>query len=301
MNSTGKIINKERKMFKEYSAGNGKFIQGDCLEVLKTLPENEVVLAFTSPPYLNAINYEEHVEKLNGKRTRWERKEISYEEYKQFLKDRFAALLKVIRPGGHNVVNISPVSWNGVRTPLSFHFVSWMEEIGWKFREDIIWEKPVARDRRSGVLLQHPYPGYYYPSLVAEYVFVFQKPAEKDDKENIYWFRTAEEKENNRIDLSDYQGEKSKNVWKIRPVAPQENPHPCPFPLELADRVIQLYSYKNDIVLDIFSGSGQTNLAAERLGRKHIGIETQSEYIQYAVKRINAEVAQHTLPFEATR
>lgn len=281
-------------MFREFRIGNGKIIQGDCLEVLKTLPENEIVLAFTSPPYLNAINYEEHVEKINGKKERWERKDISYDEYKQFLVDRFRELFRVVRPGGFNVVNISPVLWNGERTPLPFHFVSWMEEIGWKFKEDIIWEKTVARDRRSGVLLQHPFPGYYYPSLVAEYVFVFQKPAEKN-KDNIYWFRTSKEKENNRIDLLDYQGEKSKNVWKIRPVAPQENIHPCPFPVELADRVIQLYSYKNDIVIDIFAGSGQTNLAAERAGRKHIGIEIQIEYIDYAVERINAELAQQTL------
>lgn len=288
-------------MFKEFPVGNGKIIQGDCLDVLNFLPENEVILAFTSPPYLNAINYEEHVEKLNGKKERWERTGVSYKEYTQFLKDRFKALLRVVRPGGHNIVNISPISWNGERTPLSFHFVKWMEEIGWKFREDIIWEKPIARDRRSGVLLQHPYPGYYYPSLVAEYIFVFQKPAEKEDRENIYWFRTLQEKENNRIDLSDYQGEKSKNVWKIRPVAPQENIHPCPFPIELAERVIQFYSYKNDTVLDIFAGSGQTNIAAERAGRKHIGIETQTEYIEYAVRKINAEINQQTLSFETAR
>jgi len=258
-------------MFREFRIGNGKIIEGDCLEVLKTLSENEIVLAFTSPPYLNAINYEEHVEKINGKKERWERKDISYDEYRQFLIDRFRELFRVVRPGGFNVVNISPILWNGVRTPLPFHFVSWMEEIGWKFKEDIIWEKTVARDRRSGVLLQHPFPGYYYPSLVAEYVFVFQKPAEKN-KDNIYWFRTSKEKENNRIDLSDYQGEKSKNVWKIRPVAPQENIHPCPFPVELADRVIQLYSYKNDIVIDIFAALilGLVNKGEEKEGLKYI-------------------------------
>lgn len=288
-------------MFKEFPVGNGKIIQGDCVDVLKTLPKNEIVLAFTSPPYLNAINYEEHIEKLNGKRKRWDRKEVSYDEYKQFLKERFKKLLRVIRPGGHNVVNISPISWNGERTALPFHFVSWMEEIGWKFKEDIIWEKPIARDRRSGVLLQHPYPGYYYPSLVAEYVFVFQKPAEKEGKANIYWNRTLEEKEKNVIDLSDYQGEKSKNVWKIRPVAPQENIHPCPFPIELADRIIQLYSYKDDIVIDIFAGSGQTNIAAEKLGRRHIGIETQSEYVKYTIRKINAELSKQTFIFEEKR
>ena len=79
-------------------------------------------------------------------------------------------------------------------------------------------------------------------------------------------------KTDNRIDLKDYQGEKSKNVWKIRPLAPQENLHPCPFPLELAERVIQFYSYKRDVVIDIFAGSGQTNCAAEKLGRAHVGM-----------------------------
>jgi len=167
-----------------------------------------------------------------------------------------------------------------------------MESIGWVFKEDIIWEKEIARDRRSGVLMQHPYPGYYYPSFVVEYVLVFQKPAEKKGQNNIYHFRTKKEREDNKIDLSDFQGEKSKNIWRIRPIAPQENIHPCPFPLELAKRVIEYYSYKDDIVIDIFTGSGQTNLAAEILKRKHIGIDTQEKYIEYATKRINNQIKQ---------
>ncbi len=266
--------------------GNGDLILGDCLEVLKTFSSDSIILAFTSPPYLNAINYEEHVEKLNGKIKHWERTEVSYDLYKEFLFNRFRELFRVIKPGGHNVVNISPVGWNGVRIPLPFHFVGWMEEIGWRFKEDIIWEKTVARDRRSGVLLQNPYPGYYYPSLVSEYVLVFQKPAEKTKNNNIYHNRTDEEKKQNEIDLKNYQGELSKNVWKIRPVAPAENIHPCPFPEELAKRIIQFYSYKNDTVIDIFTGSGVTNLVAEKLGRKHIGIDTEEKYLNYAENRI---------------
>ena len=125
------------------------------------------------------------------------------------------------------------------------------------------------------------------PSLVAEYIFVFQKPADKKSQNNIYWNRSDEEKTKNEIDLKDYQGEKSKNVWKIRPLAPQENLHPCPFPLELAERVIQFYSYKRDVVIDTFAGSGQTNCAAEKLGRAHVGIETQQKYIDYVVGQLN--------------
>ena len=111
-------------------------------------------------------------------------------------------------------------------------------------------------------------------------------------KNNIYWFRSKQEKQKNQLDLSDYQGEKSKNVWKIRPVAPQENLHPCPFPLELAERIIEFYSYIGDYVIDIFTGSGQTNIAAEKLQRRHIGIETQQRYIDYAIERFNLSFAQ---------
>ncbi len=265
----GKRFYRDKMKIKIKKVGNGKLIVGDCLDVMQTIPDNKIILAFTSPPYHNAINYDDQIKKLNGEIRYWERKEISYEYYKNFLIDRFKELYRIIKPGGHNVVNISPISWNGKRIALPFHFVSWMESIGWVFKEDIIWEKEIARDRRSGVLIQHPYPGYYYPSLVVEYVFVFQKPGESKERNNIYYFRSEKEKEENKIDLSDYQGEKSKNIWRIRPVAPQENIHPCPFPLELAKRIIECYSYKGDTVIDIFTGSGQTNLAAEILGRKH--------------------------------
>ena len=279
----------------QFKIGNGQLIKGDCLSVMQAFPENHFILGFTSPPYMNAINYDEHIEKLHGTRGRWEREVISYEDYRHFLVDRFKALFQITKPGGHNVVNISPVAWQGTRTALPFHLVNWLEEIGWKFKEDIIWEKPISRDKRSGVLMQHPYPGYYYPSLVVEYVFVFQKPAEKKQQNNIYWNRTPAEKAENEIDMSDYQGEKSKNVWKIRQLAPQQNLHPCPFPAELAERVIEFYSYKGDWVIDIFAGSGQTNCAAEKLGRRHVGIETQQKYIEYALAQLNQIGAQQEL------
>lgn len=267
-------------------AGHGEFICGDCLESMKTLADDSIILAFTSPPYHNAINYADHVKKMNGEIRHWERTELSYDFYKTFLVDRFKELLRVIAPGGHNIVNLSPVAWQGRRVPLPFHFVGWMEDIGWQFKEDIIWEKGVVRDKRSGVLMQHPYPGYYYPSLAVEYVLVFQKPAPKKSENNIYHNRSQAEKKDNLLNLDGYQ-EQSKNVWNIRPVAPQENIHPCPFPEELARRVVQYYSYKNDTVLDIFSGSGVTNVAAEQLGRKHIGMEIEKKYIEAGVSAVN--------------
>jgi len=274
-----------REKLKVYRAGRGQFIHGDCLEGLQTLTDDSVILAFTSPPYHNAINYDDHVKKLNGEVRFWERKEQSYDFYKTFLVDRFKEMYRVIKPGGHNVVNISPVAWEGKRVALPFHFVCWMEEIGWRFKEDIIWEKGIVKDKRSGVLMQHPYPGYYYPSLAVEYVLVFQKPAAMKSQNNIYHDRSAAEKRANKLSLDGYQ-EQSKNIWNIRPVAPRENIHPCPFPEELASRVVRYYSYKNDIVLDIFSGSGVTSLAAEKLHRRHVGMEVAKQYIEYGVQAI---------------
>lgn len=269
-----------------FATSYGQFIKGDCLTSMKTIPDDCVILAFTSPPYHNAINYDAHIKKINNEIDRWEREHISYDFYQKFLIDRFTELYRITKPGGHNVVNLSPVAWQGKRIALPFHFVSWMEQIGWQFKEDIIWYKEVVRDKRSGVLMQHPYPGYYYPSLAAEYVFVFQKSAAKKAKNNIYHDRSPQEKKDNEINLDEYQS-LSKNIWTIRPVSPQENIHPCPFPEELAKRVIQFYSYKNDLVIDIFAGSGVTNIVAERMERRHIGLETEQEYIEYALERIN--------------
>ncbi|CCC40037.1 DNA-methyltransferase [Haloquadratum walsbyi] len=279
----------------EYELSNGVIHRGDCLDGLRELAEDAITLGFTSPPYFNAVNYEEHVEKVHGNTDHWEREEMSYDDYQDFLIKRFEEVFRVTRPGGHTIVNISPVHWEDERVALPFHLVGWMEDIGWTFKEDIIWEKPVAKDRRSGVLLQNPYPGYYYPSVVAEYVLVFQKEADDENKNNIYWNRTEEEKTKNEISLDDYQGEKSKNVWKIRQVAPGENEHPAPFPRELAERVIQFYSYQDDTVMDIFAGSGQTLLAAQDLDREFIGFETQHEYVEYAKDRVIDESSQMTL------
>lgn len=266
----------------------GKIWFGDCLDGLREMDSNSITLGFTSPPYFDAVNYEEHVKKkIKGEGGQWEREDEDYEAYRQFLMERFEELFRVTKPGGHTIVNLSPVHSDGERVPLPYHFVLWMEKQGWKFKEDIIWEKPVAKDRRSGVLLQHPYPGYYYPSVVAEYVLVFQKEADSNSKNNIYWNRSEKEKEENKIDVEvGYQGEKSKNVWKIRPVAPSEVNHPAPFPQKLAERVIELYSYSGDTIADIFGGSGTTYVAAKELGREFVGFETQEEYVKISLERL---------------
>lgn len=300
---------------KNLSEFDWRIEQGDCGEVLRSMPDDKVDLCFTSPPYFDAVNYEGHVEKTNGEKDWWERKDQEYGEYLSMIEDSFEALYNTTKEGGICVVNVSPISSDGERYPLMSDLVTIMERIGWDFYDDIIWYKEIARDRRSGVIMQHPYPGYYYTSHTREFVYVFRKPGDK-----IYEDRTEEEKNRNDIrrednldisfdsdefqneyadgmwnikpatpenlDLDEFQEVYDGGLWKIRPVFPENIDHPAPFPTELAERVIKLYSYKGDTVADIFCGSGQTGIAAVHNERNFIGIDKEQEYVEMASRRI---------------
>ena len=85
----GKRFYKDKTKMQIKKVGNGRLIIGDCLDVMQTMPDNEIILAFTSPPYLDAINYEDQIKKLSGEIKYWERKKVSYEYYRNFLTDRF--------------------------------------------------------------------------------------------------------------------------------------------------------------------------------------------------------------------
>ena len=110
------------EVLQETKIGNGRIIKGDCLSVMNELPDDHYILGFTSPPYLNAINYDEHVEKLHGTKERWEREDISYEEYRNFLVDRFKALLRITKPGRTQRCKYRPglVEEQADRPPISF-------------------------------------------------------------------------------------------------------------------------------------------------------------------------------------
>ena len=250
----------------------GIIYEGDCLDSISYISDNSVDLVVTSPPYFDAINYEDHINKIQDDTEWWERDSGSYGEYVDFLISRFSSVYDVVTPGGYVVVNLSPVISDSTRVPIPFHFVEWMSNLEWDFVKTIIWEKTVAVDRRSGVIIQHPYPGYYYPSIVSEYLLVFQKPAES----------TAEQAQSH----DDSINTDTEAVWKICPVRPSEIDHPSPFPIELADRIITQFSPENGTILDIFGGSGQTYLSAINCNRDWIGCELLPEYVEYSLNRV---------------
>lgn len=249
-----------------------KIFLGDCQHVLKTLGDESVHLTCTSPPYYNAREY-----------STWS----TYENYLQFLHDVFMEVLRVTKPGRMCAVNLSPVieprqsrAHESKRVAIPFHFFSLMEEMGWKYIDDIVWLKPEgAAINRNGGFYQHRKPVAYKPNIVTETIFIFQKPA------NFLIDKVVRSYDGEILEQSLVKDtyERS-NVWKINPETASK--HLAPYPKELSDKIVKYYSYVNDVVLDPFMGSGTTAVSCIDLKRNYIGIELHQDYIDMANKRI---------------
>ena len=258
-----------------------EIFQHTC-ETMTELADNSVDLTITSPPYWNAIDYDAHA-RDNTANFR-PRQEENYQDYLNFLSRVFTEVYRVHKPGSHCAVVIGTVLLNGHHTPVPYHFTPLMEKIGWEFHQDIIWSKVTGGVKRAGATIQNPFPGYYYPNLMLEYILMFRKPGET----RIYANRTREEKELHRIALDAvFTRDIANNIWHIAPVPPNQLNHPCPFPEEIPYRLIRLFSYSGDLVLDPFAGIGTTLKVANALGRHWLGYELKSEYIAAARERVN--------------
>ncbi len=248
------------------------------------LADNSVALTVTSPPYWNAIDYDRHAEDARQDyRTRqYAEGYREYEDYLDWLERIFDEVLRVTKPGGLCAVVIGTVLLDGKLYPVPFDFTSRLVRRGWEFHQDIIWHKCTAGVKRAGVAIQKPYPGYYYPNIMNEYILIFRKPGPK-----IYVGRAEEEKAAAAYPIDRlFTMDVANNIWHIAPVPPNTIDHPAPFPEEIPYRLIQLYSYPDEIVLDPFAGSGQTLKVAHYLGRRYVGYEIIPQYVTLAERRI---------------
>ncbi|MEO0099098.1 MAG: site-specific DNA-methyltransferase [candidate division WOR-3 bacterium] len=250
-------------------------------EKMDEIQNNEVDLIVTSPPYWNAIDYDVHTaDKRKWFRTR---RGEEYERYLEWLEKCFRECYRVLKPGKFCCVVIGTILYKGKHYPLPYHFTILMEKIGYEFHQDIIWYKVTGGVKRAGVTIQNPYPGYYCPNIMTEYILIFKKPGPK-----IYQFRSKEEKEKEKIPIDElFTKELANNIWHIAPVPPNQYDHPCPFPEEIPYRLIKLFSYEGEIVLDPFLGIGTTTKVANNLGRRWVGYEIKEEYVKIAEKRIS--------------
>ncbi len=256
------------------SAKPYQLIHGDCLEVMKTIADGSIDLTVTSPPYFNAREYSHYQ---------------TVADYMRQMKAIFAEVYRLTKPSRMVAVNISPVlierekrSAQSYRIPLPFYFVPMMEEIGFEFLEDIIWQKPdgSAPNRNAG-FFQHRKPVAYKPNIVTEYILVFKKPAN---------FLIDKVLQNHSLVADGYD---RTNIWRFNPETKSE--HPAPFPEELPMKCIKYYSYQGETILDPFCGSGTTGKTAVRLNRRFIGIEKELNYFEIAQRRIEESLNKEPL------
>ena len=238
---------------------NHLLVIGSC-ENMEEIEEQSVQLIVTSPPYYNApFDYKN-----------------LYENYESYLKviEAFAReSYRVLEQGRIAVVNTDDMLVNGEKFPIVADTTKLFQSAGFRYRDRLIWKKPdgyLRISRRSGVLLQNPYPMYFYPDNLLESILIFQKG--RFDYKMI----NKEERERSRIDKEEFQ----KNgwymtLWNMTNVLPGSKleKNIAAFPEELPYRIISLFSYREDTVLDPFVGSGTTMKVARDLGRNSIGYE----------------------------
>lgn len=251
-----------------------KIINSCCIKGLADMVKDKkkIHLTITSPPYYNVKNYVNYTD---------------YKDYLNTLKNVFTLIYEITEDGRMCCVNLSNIliqrenrNSESTRIPLAFHFVPLMEQIGWKFIEDIIWIKPEgAAKNRNGGFFQHRQPVAYKPNIINEYIFIFQKPA-KFLIDKIVRSYDAIVSLNSKVN-DVYE---RTNVWKINPE--NKSKHPAPYPELLVDNLIKYYSFCGDLILDPFVGSGTTLISAYKLNRKSIGFEIHKEYINIFENRI---------------
>jgi len=221
------------------------------------IPENSVALAFTSPPYNVGKDYDDN---------------MSMEGYLKLIQDVGKEVYRVLRPGGRYVINIANLGRKPY-IPMHSHFYKAHMELGFLPMGEIIWQKSKGA---SGNCAWGSWKSAKSPRLrdIHEYLLVFAKGA----------FSRPEKGESDI--LSEEFMQSTLSIWQINPESAKKIGHPAPFPVELASRVIKLYSYVNDIVLDPFVGSGTTCLSAKMLKRHYVGFDISHEYCNLARKRI---------------
>ena len=251
-----------------------KIILGDARKVLEDFPPNTAQLVFTSPPYFNA-KPEAH-ESLN------------YDHYLAFLRDVFKKCHTVLSEGRFLVVNTSPVlirrtsrASSSKRLPIPYDLHPILRDIGFDFIDDIIWEKPegagwnLGRGRRFAADRQ---PLQYKAVSVTENVMVYRKRTDKLIDWNIRKHPVPSAVKSSKIE----DGYERTNVWKIHPA--HHKGHPAVFPDALVERVVRYYSFKGDMVLDPFAGTGTTGRVAGELGRRFLMIEKARKYFDIQAK-----------------
>jgi len=245
---------------------------------MEEIDDDQIHLMITSPPYYNApFDYPDLFK--------------NYDEYLGLIRALAKQLRRVLCDGRIACFITQDVRIKGKLYPICSDIIKIMMEEGFTYRDKIIWRKPegyIRISRRSGVIIQHPYPMYYYPDNIYEEILIFQK-----GKFNYAYLKNVKKNllEASRIDIKRFNQEKwYLSVWDITNVLPLKGRLEegiAAFPEEIPRRLISLFSVKGEWVLDPFLGSGTTTKVAMELGRNSIGYEIDLELKPIILKKIS--------------
>jgi site-specific DNA-methyltransferase (adenine-specific) len=232
-------------------------------ELMDELPDHCIHLMVTSPPYNVSKEYDEN---------------LTLDEYRALLRRVMKETYRVLVHGGRACINVANVGRKPY-LPLNAYIARDMMELGFLMRGEIIWNKGSSAGSSTA---WGSWNSASNPTLrdVHEYILIFSKA---DFSRN----GVRRQSTMSRDEFLEY----TKSIWNFPAESARRVGHPAPFPLELPRRLIQLYSFKDDVVLDPFVGSGTTCLAARLCGRHFVGYEKHPAYVQAAERRLAARTA----------
>lgn len=226
-------------------------------EQMKELPDSSVHLMVTSPPYNVGKEYD---------------KDLTLNEYRNFLKRVWSEVKRVLVPGGRVCINIANLGRKPY-IPLHTFIIEDMLDLEFLMRGEIIWNKASSGSPSTawGSWLSAKNP---ILRDIHEYILIFSKGM----------FSRGNPKRRSTISKEEFL-EFTKSVWTFNAESATKVGHPAPFPVELPYRLIQLYTFEGEVVLDPFMGSGQSAIAAIKTSRSYVGYDVNEEYVKLAEKR----------------